>query len=174
MTQDDNTGNEDGQDAERVSARIVDAEKKDADAISRLLVASITELCSPDHRGDDGLISQWTENKTVERVTQWIEDPQQRLLVGWERDELVSVGAIGPGIVHLNYVAPHHRFRGHSKAMLGVMEACLMMIGTPNARLTSTATAKRFYRTRGWIEAGEPIEMFGLMGFPMTKQLHED
>ena len=156
-----------------VPARIVDAEAKDAAALAALLVASITELCGPDHADDPAAVARWTANKTPQMVIEWIADPGQRLLVGWEGEEIVSVGAIAPGEILLNYVSPGHRFRGHSKAMLKVMEACLAMIGTESVRLSSTVTARRFYLANGWVEDGSADTMFGLRGIPMTKSLRD-
>ena len=156
-----------------VPARIVDAEAKDAEAIAALLVASITELCAADHNDDPAAVARWTANKTPQTVLGWIADPGQRVLVGWESERIVSVGAVAPGEILLNYVAPEHRFRGHSKAMLKVMEACLAMIGTDRVRLSSTITARRFYLANGWVEDGAADTVFGLRGIPMTKSLRD-
>ena len=45
-----------------------DAEAADVDAMSEVLIRSITELCAPDHRNDPAAIAAWTANKTSEGV----------------------------------------------------------------------------------------------------------
>ena len=55
-----------------------------------------------------------------------------------------------------------------SKALLVAMEADL---GPGEATLTSTQTARRFYRTMGWSETGELEHWAGMVAYPMRKAL---
>ena len=60
----------------------------DVPEMSRVLIASITELCRIDHRGNPEAIATWTANKTQAGVQNMLEAPQTRLLVA-ERDGIV-------------------------------------------------------------------------------------
>jgi hypothetical protein len=58
---------------------------------------------------------------------------------------------------------------GVSSAMLAEFEAAL---GPGEATLSSTRTARQFYRDHGWLDAGEPEEWAGVMtAYPMRKRL---
>lgn len=151
---------------------IREAAADDIEAMSRVLTASITELCHADHGGDQGIISRWTANKTPEALGKWLAEPETSVLVAEEGGEIVCVGAFRGSEVQLIYVAPSHRFRGVSKAMLRRLENEMRRQGVVVSRLTSTATARHFYRAAGWREDGKPVEMFGFApAQPMTKKL---
>jgi GNAT superfamily N-acetyltransferase len=154
--------------------RIREARASDVEAMSRVLVASITELCRADHGGDETNIARWTANKTPASLSHWMSDPETSFFVAEEADAIVGVGACRGAEVQLTYVAPAHRFRGMSKAMLQRLEEEMRKRGVKIAKLTSTATAHRFYRSAGWADAGEPQEMFGFArAQPMTKLLSD-
>lgn len=144
----------------------------DAEAISRLLCASIRELCGRDHSNNPTAIRNWCANKSPDAIGQWFDAPRRRLLVAEEDGRILCVGAISEdGEILLNYVAPAERFRGLSKAMLRRLEEELARTGIIEARLTSTETAHSFYRNAGWEDRGEPQRIFGLPCYPMTKRL---
>lgn len=76
---------------------------------------SITELCHPDHGGDEVYLGKWLSNKTVENVTRWIR--QSHVVVAEEAGTVSGVAAMtDTGKITLNYVSPHAHFRGVSKA----------------------------------------------------------
>jgi hypothetical protein len=143
-----------------------DAEPADADAMSAVLMASITVLCAADHRHDPDVLAMWLANKTPPAVRDMLANPQGRLLVAEHGGKVAAVGAYAGREIRLNYVDPGHRFAGLSKALLGFMEG---EIGRGEAVLTSTQTARRFYQAQGWRETGS-IERFGPMAcYPMRK-----
>lgn len=145
-----------------------EARLADAPAMSAVLIASITELCVADHHNDPELLAGWLANKTPEGVAAWFGNPDSVLLVAEREGEIAAVGgyfAAGRR-VSLNYVAPRHRFAGASKAMLAALEVGL---GAGEARLDSTATARRFYEACGWAVMGKPTTHRGIAGWPMRK-----
>jgi GNAT superfamily N-acetyltransferase len=82
------------------------------------------------------------------------------------------VGAVtDAGEITLNYVSPHARFRGVSRAVLGALESRAMKQGNVRCTLTSTETARRFYRANGYLEDGLPAAKFSTSGCPMSKVL---
>ncbi|MBK8084454.1 MAG: GNAT family N-acetyltransferase [Devosia sp.] len=92
--------------------------------MSALLIASITQLCTPDHRGDAGTIAAWTANKTPEGVAAMLADPATRLFVAERDGRIAAVGSVRDDCeVTLNYVHPAHRFAGVSRALLVAMES---------------------------------------------------
>lgn len=146
----------------------------DADAaqISGVLIASITQLCAADHGDDPAIIASWTRNKSPDGVLEMLHNPGLAMLVA-ERDG--AVAAVGcsrhSGEIALNYVSPAHRFAGASKAVLAAMEQELRDQGATVATLTSTATARRFYRSAGWEDTGPPETGHLVVGYPMRKVL---
>lgn len=147
----------------------------EAAEIAAVLLASIRELCVADHGNDPVLVAGWTANKTAEQVSAWIADEGQDLLVSRDREgaPIACVGAANARWILLNYVAPAHRGRGHSSAMLAALEAALVRRGVRTAELMSTQTAHAFYLARGWRDAGiAPCRNAGtLSGHRMVKDL---
>jgi len=142
----------------------------DVDAMSMVLVASITQLCVADHGNRPEALSRWLANKTPDGVRAWFANPDNRLFVAERHGAIAAAGAFNmKREIILNYVAPHHRFMGVSRAMLGALEAAL---GPGDATLDSTGTALPFYRERGWMDAG-PAQAWaaGMVAYPMRKKL---
>jgi GNAT superfamily N-acetyltransferase len=142
----------------------------DVAAMSAVLTTSITDLCSADHKGDAPFLARWLSNKTPAAVLDMLANPDITLYVAERADELVAVGCIDvSGEIRLNYVAPRHRFTGVSKTLLVALEAELKARGHAVAFLTSTVTARRFYRSAGWMD-GDPAGS-DQDGYPMEKRL---
>jgi len=129
------------------------ARAEDVPAMSRVLIASIAELCAADHGGDPEKIADWTANKTPEGVAEMLGQNGLTLFVAEWDGRVAAVGATtASGGIALNYVAPEGRFRGLSKALLAAMEADLAQHGFAEGRLEATKTARDFYRAQGWVE----------------------
>jgi hypothetical protein len=89
----------------------------DIPAMSRVMIASITDLAVADHRNDPALVARWTANKTEAGIARMLASESITLFVA-ERDEAVAaVGAIiEPDTIGLNYyVDPAHRFAGRQQ-----------------------------------------------------------
>ncbi len=149
--------------------RVRAATRDDAGAMSDLLIASITALCVEDHQSRPDAVARWLANKTPEGVLKWFDNPSNGIFVAERDAAIAAVGAFNTKReIILNYVSPEHRFAGVSKALLVAMEQAL---GPGEATLTSTATARRFYRAMGWSETGETEHWAGMVAYPMRKQL---
>ena len=137
-----------------MSITVRPARAEDVPAMSRVLTASITELCFADHGGDPERIASWTANKTPEGVAEMLgQDGLAMFVAEWD-GRVAAVGATtASGGIALNYVAPEGRFRGLSKALLAAMEADLAARGFSEGRLEATKTARDFYLSQGWVEA---------------------
>lgn len=150
-----------------MSISVRPARAADVAVMSRVLIASITELCEADHGGDPGRIATWTANKTPEGVRAMLAHPELQMLVAERNGVVAAVGAVRGSEIARNYVAPEHRFAGVSKALLAALEAALRESGVRRAELTSTRTARSFYRAAGWsdeaamvpCQVGEGIRM---------------
>jgi GNAT superfamily N-acetyltransferase len=143
----------------------------DAEEASRILIASITELCRADHQGEPEAIARWNANKAPDSVARMIAAGGIRIA---ELDgRIAAVGEIdrAEGKITLNYVDPACRGRGLSSALLAAMEAELAQEGVTTARLTATATARDFYLRRGWHTAGPGRAGRWIVGYPMEKRL---
>ena len=137
--------------------------------MSDLLVASITALCVADHQNRPEAVSRWLANKSPQGVRQWFDNPDNRIFVAELDGAIAGTGAFNTRReIILNYVSPEHRFAGVSKALLVAMEEAL---GPGEATLTSTETARRFYRTMGWSGTGAIEGWAGMVAFPMHKTL---
>jgi GNAT superfamily N-acetyltransferase len=152
---------------------IRDALPADAAEACEVLRRSIVELCAADHRDDAVLLQRWLANKTPENVAAWIARPDSSVLVAVEAAAILAVGAVSDaGEILMNYVSPAARFRGVSRALVAALEARAALRGNRRCTLLSTETAHRFYRTCGYVDAGEPAGKFGMAsGYPMAKEL---
>jgi N-acetylglutamate synthase-like GNAT family acetyltransferase len=144
------------------------ARLEDAEAMSAVLIASITELCTADHKNDVTAIAEWTANKTPESVRDMMRGADSQFLVVEHEGEIAAVGAYAGREIRLNYVHPAHRFAGVSKALLNAMETA---IGPGEARLEATNTAQQFYRTMGWTTVGASAGFAGATCQTMRKVL---
>jgi GNAT superfamily N-acetyltransferase len=149
-----------------------DATPADAEAMSRVLIASITTLCERDHGGVQENLDHWLANKSPASVRAWFDNPENRLFVAERNEEVVGVGGFNErGDVLLNYVAPAARFTGVSTVLLAEIERAMQAKGHDKATLTSTATAHEFYIARGWRDDGAPKPRFAVLVHPMTKSI---
>src|SRR5581483_3380965 len=98
---------------------------------------------------------------TPVNVKAWIEHRQGTILVAIENGAILGVAGItADGEITLNYVSPDARFRGVSKALLSELEAKAATLGHTRCTLTSTLTARRLYRSAGYLDDGPPTAGF--------------
>ena len=151
---------------------IRDAVVDDAVAAADVRVRSITELCTPDHHDDPAILAKWLSNKSPEIFKSWIAQPDNSVLVAVKDNTIVGVGSVTDrGDITLNYVLPAARFRGVSRALLAALEQRAREKGNTRCTLRSTETARRFYRSAGYIEEGPAVAR---LGTPMSKHLTND
>jgi GNAT superfamily N-acetyltransferase len=132
---------------------IRDAVTEDAPAACEVIRRSITELCVADHGNDPTILMRWLSNKTPEIVASWIARADNSLLVAVEHNTIIAAGSVtDAGEITLNYVSPDARFRGVSRVLLGALEAGALERGNARCTLTSTQTARRFYRSNSYVE----------------------
>lgn len=154
--------------------RVRSARDDDAEAAARLLRRSIRELCTPDHHCDPAAVRPWLANKRPEIFREWLARPENIIVVatGGNGALLGVAGANRGGEITLNYVDPQARFMGISTKLVADLERRLVELGRRECRLSSTQTAHRFYRARGYLDAGPPEPSFGGMAaLPMLKTL---
>lgn len=155
-----------------MSISVRQAEPGDIPAMSRVLTASIIELCAADHSNDPTAIAAWTRNKTPEGVTMMLNNPNLVMFVAEDAGAVGAVGAVTrTGEIALNYVAPDRRFLGLSKALLARLEAELLSLGFAEGRLEATVTAAQFYERAGWLADGPQASGRKVNGYPMRKAL---
>jgi GNAT superfamily N-acetyltransferase len=152
--------------------RIRDATVDDAVAAADVRVRAITELCAPDHHNDPAILARWLSNKSPEIFKSWITQADNSVLVVIEDEAIIAVGSVTDrGEITLNYVLPAVRFRGISRALLAALEKRAREKGNSRCTLRSTETARRFYRSAGYVEEGPAS---GSSGYPMSKHLTND
>ena len=144
----------------------------DVPAMSAVLIRSITELCTLDHKDDPAAIAAWTANKTPAGVRSVLDNPAAQLFVAERDGAVAAVGCVlGGNEIGLNYVDPAHRFQGVSRALLAAMEQAMREAGCTEGRLKATQTAHAFYRANGWRDAGPLYTGRWIDAWPMVKAL---
>ncbi|WP_246731725.1 GNAT family N-acetyltransferase [Methylocapsa sp. S129] len=160
---------------QHATMEIRNATDDDAAAACVVMRRSIAELCVADHQNDAAMLARWLGNKTPENFLAWIARPSNCVLVAVEGDVILAVGCVtDTGEINLNYVSPDARFRGISRAMLKALEERARERGNARCRLTSTGTARRFYRAAGYIEDAPAPFKFGIPDYPMSRILDVD
>jgi N-acetylglutamate synthase-like GNAT family acetyltransferase len=142
------------------------AKTEDACAACSVIRRSITELCHADHGGDEVFLGKWLSNKTVENVTRWIR--RSHVVVAERAGTLLGVAAMtDTGEITLNYVSPHARFQGVSKALMQWLEARARTLGLTECVLEATQTALPFYESLGYVKSRQTY-LLPLTGSPAT------
>ena len=107
----------------------------EAAAIAALVRASITELCVEDHGGDREIIGRLLENKTEDALRDWLGRDDRAIFVTDSSDGLAAAGCHDSrGVVLMNYIAPAHRLKGISSAMLAHLEGSMRDAGMTDTR----------------------------------------
>ena len=148
------------------------ARTEDAAAACVVIRRSIAELCHADHGGDEIYLGKWLSNKTVENVERWI--MQSYFVVAEEAGTILGIAAMNDtGRITLNYVSPHARFRGVSKALMQQLEAQARTLGLGECMLETTQTALRFYSSLGYVKSEEtyPLSLTGSPARVFRKKL---
>lgn len=149
------------------------ATAEDAAKICTVLHRSITELCVADHQNNPQILNPWLANKAPDNLREWIAREGQVYLVAEIDGQITGIAAVSAtdGIL-LNYVSPDYQRRGVSKALMAALESWLKEQGRVVCHLISTATARQFYKTLGYLPDGEPVmRRSGMLTFPMKKLL---
>jgi GNAT superfamily N-acetyltransferase len=149
------------------------ASADDAPEILEVLCESIIRLCADDHQDDAHTLAVWLENKTIEKITAWIESPSTHSVVAVANDVLCGVGLLeSGGDLRLCYVLPGWERGGVGRALLQEMEAQAHRWGLGEIRLTSSARARTFYERHGYLASGPPANPFGVLReYPYCKTL---
>ncbi len=156
--------------ADRVSLRR--ATVFDVLDLSRVLIRSVTRLCSADHADDTDKIAAWTANKDPQSIRGWITSGAPIWLAERNRHVAAVGGLRAPAEISLLYVDPAHVGQGVGAALLFRLESELATSGAATGQLMSTQTALGFYRRNGWVAAGDPVDWNGIPQFPLRKSLH--
>jgi N-acetylglutamate synthase-like GNAT family acetyltransferase len=149
------------------------ARVEDATAIAALLITVITEACAEDHKNDPTLIERWCNNKTSMNVARWIDETSSDVFVAHlSNGAVVGVGALArPGQITLCYVLPSEQRKGIGSALIDTLENRALERSFHRLFLDSTATAHKFYLSRGYQAAGGASIRNGMQVHPLSKDL---
>ncbi|MEX0301280.1 MAG: GNAT family N-acetyltransferase [Leisingera sp.] len=138
--------------------------------VSRILTASVRDLCQADHGGDPEQIAAWTAGKSPEQIRTWIAGPG-RYWLALQGGKAAGVCGLDPeGAISLMYVSPDAANKGLGSAMLSHLEAELLRGGLREGRLSTTRTALGFYRAKGWQQEAATVPGRGAHCLPMRKR----
>lgn len=105
-----------------MSIQVRPAEVADAVAAIATVRASISSLCTADHRDDHGTLSAWIGNKTAGNFGTWIANPDNFCVVAASGETIAGVGLLHrSGEIRLFYLAPGldcSRFRGRHPKLI--------------------------------------------------------
>lgn len=152
------------------------AEQQDAEAAMGVVRLSITELCVPDHHGDEETLANWLANKTPETFRNWLASPDNFCVVAEASGRLLGVGLLRRGgKVLLFYLAPGSQRQGVGRAIHAALEARATQWKLPLLQLESTVDACHFYEALGYRASGNPVHKYGVLQcFPYEKRLQPD
>lgn len=151
-------------------------ESRDAREVSRILRASIRELCDADHGRDESTIEMWAANKTEANVRKWMAAPENLTWVEDLPDGKMSGVAMATagGHILLLYVDPPFAKRGVGRRLLWRLGNDLRSRGVTELTADSTRTALEFYLRQGFVWKG-CSETFGpLSSYAVTKVIKQD
>jgi GNAT superfamily N-acetyltransferase len=145
----------------------------DAEAACDVVRRSILELCILDHKNEAATLERWLSNKTPPWFEGLLTSETASSVVAIREEKVCGFGHMShTGEIGLLYVAPEARYVGASSLMLAWLEAEASRLGIESLHLHSTTTARSFYLGRGYIEAGEPVYVFGISEtYPLVKSL---
>jgi GNAT superfamily N-acetyltransferase len=138
----------------------------DASAMTQVRRRSILELCGADHNNDSQAIEAWIG--PADKFARLLLEPSGILIVAQAHEQVIGLGGLSGDTVTLNYVDPHYRFLGVSKALMADLEGRMAEARVRVGRLYTTITALSFYQSIGWIAQGPPDVDIGQL---MTKSL---
>jgi hypothetical protein len=156
----------------KISIRSGKAKVEDAKSIVVVLRRSISESCLLDHSNDTSLIESWLSNKTEEQVIQWIENQSLFLNVAMIEADIVGVGMVTTaGEISLCYVLPGFLRLGAGASIIKGLESYLLSRGVTRSVVVSTVTALKFYSHMGYEISGKMMNVHGINGIPMRRDL---
>ena len=153
--------------------QVRDAKPVDAAEAAHVMHRSIKVLCTEDHHNDDRLLSEWLRNKTEANVRRWIRDSSNWSKVAVQDGRVVGFALLDEqGRVLLMYVQPEATGCGIGTQLLAALEDSGRSAGLNSLHLESTATARNFYKKRGFKESRDHSDAGqGLPQFFMEKRL---
>lgn len=125
------------------------ARREDNEAVGRLHVASIRELCRTHYRPEE--IEAWAAPRAVGFYVKAIE--RKEFYVAEEDGELIGFGTLNPagGEVEAVYVHPAATGRGVGLTLLRTLEARALSLGLESLRLCASLNAVEFYERAGFV-----------------------
>jgi N-acetylglutamate synthase-like GNAT family acetyltransferase len=147
------------------------AAETDAPEISRVVRASIHDLCVEDHNNAEEVIGFWTANKTAATMLAWLSNPENITLVSESGHGGLAGIVMGTRLGHmlLLYVDPANVKGGVGSRLLESLEYELAAIGVSNVTANSTKSALTFYQGKGFVWGGESDRFGALTSYPIKK-----
>lgn len=142
----------------------------DAQALSRLIDASIRLGCVPDHGNDPQTLADWLSNKSPAALAEWIDDAALAVRVARCQGRPIAVAiALRSGEICQCHVAPEYARQGLGRAVVSDLESQLQAWGLKRATLYSTGSAQGFFHRLGYRCSGAALLFHGLRLRPMEK-----
>jgi putative acetyltransferase len=145
---------------------IREALPSDADQIITVLKHSVYTVCGALYK-DKAVLDRWCSNRTIENITEWMNDPKNYMVVLQLKTEIhgVALGRIeGPkGKILLCYLLPESLGKGFGEKLLVELEEWLMAHQAQSVNLESTLNAANFYLGHGYkvtrVKLDDPVSL---------------
>ena len=144
----------------------------DADAICRVHIAAIRELCSADY--DVKTIAGWLANKDEDKYKHAMIELGEDMFVAEIDGTIVGFASLLEDCIRALFIRPDAGRQGVGAALLSAVEDYAAGMGHGSLTLSSTLTAVGFYQAHGWSAGDKVIQMSGdtpVECISMTKRL---
>src|SRR4051794_2297601 len=138
----------------------------DAEAIWRVHVASIRQVCSSHYTPEQ--IEAWAGPKRPENYVRAMSNGEW-FWVAVDNGEVVGFVSFHGDTVYGLYVAPGKLRQGIGAALLRAAEAGASEAGVESLKLGSTLNAEAFYRAQGYVSAGRTSRSMNGVDVPSVR-----
>ena len=150
------------------------AQISDAEHICVIWIRSIRELCGPLYQNDERLLSEWCSNKTVDCVSEMIQNKKNYFIVIEDlNNSILGIGLLAGHEILACYMSPDALGKGGGKAILLHLEAQARKWCVHKLELGSTRYALGFYLANGYRQTSDcELLLQGVIPYiPMEKVL---
>lgn len=122
------------------------AMKKDAAAISHIVLAALRESNSQDYPPD--VIAEVEKNFSPEAITTQL--AKRRVFVALLGENIIGTAGLDGDVVRSVFVDPAHQKDGIGRQLMDVIHATAARAGIGTVRVPSSITAEKFYTALGY------------------------
>jgi GNAT superfamily N-acetyltransferase len=124
---------------------------KDADAISRVIVAALRESNRQDYAA--AIIARVEQSFSSQAVLSFL--ARRQVFVATTGEDVIGTASLDQATVRSVFVAPSHQNLGVGRGLMAAVEAAAAVEGVSRLRVPSSITAQGFYQSLGYLSIAE-------------------